>query len=385
MPGTGLMTGNISYRRPLFALAIIMFAMNATVTAAAGSRPETTNLPEMRRTAIPGSEATPTPTVVPRPLVPGVPPRAIAITAAGCCSYPGWSRDSEWVLYFDAPEGAESSGLYSIPRAGGPATLLTHRIGVYSTDWSLVAYPEDGRVYIERWQDGERWTVPSAGREINFSPSALSIAWEIGSSSIQNPDVQVRSVWISDVRGRNPRELVTLHGGRLIGWSQDDEALIVSGRLTPTGPAGIWRIEVENGAGRLLFDVDDPREALLSTDGSQLAFIVAFETGPDRNGLWILQTNGDGARRLDFFGAYRWRSTDQLVVFPYDLSSSSPYLVQYDTRRDLWWSLSSPRFTQLPIANNDWQISPDGAWLVYQSYTDQSLYLLELPDPPEVP
>ena len=380
----GRMIGKSS-RHLLVATGAILLALYAAGAAAASSPDQRSGDTLARATIIPALDSTPTATPVPHPLVPGVPPTPVAISSPGCCSYPGWSEDSEWVLFIDAPEGVGSSAVYSIPRGGGPRTLLTKRFGAFSSDWSLVAYPDAGRMYIERWQDGERWTVPSAGREIHFSPSASSVAWQIGSSSIQNPDVQVSTIWVSDVKGKDARELVTLHGGSLIGWAEDEDALIVSGRLTPAGPAGIWRIQMDDGAGRLLFDVNEPREAVLSPDGRLLAFIVAFETQPGRNGLWILSTNGDGAHRLDLFGSYRWRSADQLVLIPFDWSSSSAYLLQYDALNGEWWSLTSPRYTQLAIANNDWQISPDGGWMVYQSFEDQSLNLLQLPAVPGSP
>ena len=381
----GLMIGSRRISRLLVVIGLFWLVCSAASVAAAGSDLDILGQPELRRTAISGPESTPTPTSVPRPLVPGIHPKPEAITSDGCCAYPDWSEDSEWILFFDAPKGPESAGLYGIPRAGGPATRITQRMGVFSSDWSLVAYPEAERVFVERWQDGERWTIPSAGRAIHVSPSSKWLAWQIGSSAIQNPDVRVSAIWISGLKGEDARELVTIHGGDLIGWSENEAALLVSGRLAPNGPAGIWRIRIEDGAGQLLFDVDQPREALLSTDGSWLAFIIAFETPSERNGVWLLRTDGGGAKHLDLFGSYRWRSGDQLVLVPLDLSASGPYLVQYDAQRDQWWSLTTPMTTQLPIANNDWRISPDGQWMVFQSYLDHNLYVMELPAVREAP
>jgi hypothetical protein len=371
--------------RPRLSLAfgVLMLGLSMAGVGFAGSSADANSAPNARWTEMPDLKVLWTPTPIPRPTVSGGPVQPTAITSDGCCAYPGWSKDSEWILFFDAPGGGPTRGLYSIPRSGGQATRLTARVGSFSSDWSLVSYPESGQIFIERWQDGERWTVPSSGREVHFAPSSQSIAWQIGSSSIQNPDVRVSSIWISGIKGADVRELVTIHGGELIGWAEDEQALIVTGRLTPTGPAGIWRIDIEDGAGRLLFEVDHPREALLSNDGSRLAFIIAFEQKSDRNGVWVLRTDDGSARRLEFFGSYRWRSTDQLLLLPLDLSASSPYVLQFDTRSSQWWTLSSPRDTSLPIANNDWHVSPDGRWMVYQSFLDQNLYLLELPVAPE--
>ncbi|MEJ2013464.1 MAG: hypothetical protein P8X64_14730 [Anaerolineales bacterium] len=373
------------HARVLLAFSLLMLGLSVAGVGFAGSSADVNTGPNARWTEMPEVEVLWTPTPIPRPTVSGAPVQPIAITSDGCCAYPGWSKDSEWILFFDAPDGGDTRGLYTIPRSGGPATRLTDRIGSFSSDWTLVAYPESERVYIERWQDGERWTVPSSGRAVHFSPSSQSIAWQIGSSSIQNPDVRVRSIWVSGLKGEDARELVTVHGGELIGWAEDEQALIVTGRLTPTGPAGIWRINIEDGAGRLLFEADRLRDALLSNDGMMLAFIIAFEQNPERNGVWILRTDDGSARRLEFFGSYRWRSSDQLLLVPLDLDASSPYLLQYDSGRDLWWTLTTPQETVLPIANNDWRISPNGRWLVYQSFLDRNLYLLELPSASKAP
>jgi hypothetical protein len=135
----------------------------------------------------------------------------------------------------------------------------------------------------------------------------------------------------------------------------------------------------------LLFAVDVPRDVLLSPGGTNLAFSIAFEAGSGRNGLWVLPTNGDTAVKLSHYGAYRWRGEDQLVVIPYDFDAPGAYLLQFDIGADLSWSLTSPSMTPLPIANNDWEISPDGLWMVYFSSEDGSLRLLKLPEVPNRP
>ncbi len=376
----GRMTGSLRLRSHLVEIGILICLFFGVVLGASAASVQqgvidvfSYETPEVR---IP---PTSTPGAANLPLIPGVPPEPNLVTQAGCCNYPQWSRDSEWLLFIDAPDGPASAGLYGVPRAGGPLTLITSRVGVFSEDWSLVAYLEGGTVYVERWVDGTRWTIPSSGRRIYFSPSNEKIAWEIGSSSIQNQDVQVRTIWIADIDGTGVRELVTVHGGGFQGWSEGGKAIIVSGRLTPTGPAGLWRIRLEDGAGRLLFAIDSPKDVLLSPDGTWIAFTIAFEKEMDRNGLWVLPTTGDPATKLSQYGAYRWREEGRLVVIPLDLDAPGAYLTQFDIPGNASWTLTSPLFSSLPIANNDWEISPDGRWMVFLSSEDAGLYLLELP------
>jgi hypothetical protein len=312
-------------------------------------------------------------------------PLPVRISDGDCCPYPRWSSDSEWVMVFDAGEKEDVPGLYSIPREGGSPTLLTERIGVYSQDWSLVAYPEASMVYIERWADGDRWVVPSPGRRIFFSPSGDQIAWELGSSSIRHPDLRQNAIWLAEIDGGAAREVVTVNGGHFIGWAAGEEAIIVYGRLAPNGPAGIWRVSPEDGAGRLLFEVEKPRSLLLSPAGGWLVFFVTFENQPDRNGLWIIGMDGSVKQYYSFIGAYRWRGEGQLVVIPQDLDAPGAYLWQIDIDEDVVWELTDPILDALPIASNDWQPSPDGSVIVFRSHEDHNLWVFPLPELPLSP
>jgi hypothetical protein len=334
----------------------------------------------------------PFPTPTPEPdltiaHLPGNRPRAlpIRITDGGCCPYPRWSSDSEWVMLFDAGEKGDAPGLYSIPREGGSPTLLTTRIGVYSQDWSFVAYPEAGAVYIERWVDGERWVVPSQGNRVFFSPSGNQIAWELGSRGIRHPDLRQQAIWLADVDGGMAREVVTVNGGHFIGWAAGEEAIVVYGRLAPDGPAGIWRVSTDDGAGRLLFEVERPRSLLLSPAGGWLAFFMAFENQPGRNGLWIIGIDDSAEQHYSFIGAYRWREEGQLLVIPQDLNSPGAYLWQIDSHEDIVWELTDPRFDSLPIASNDWQPAPDGSAIIFRSHEDHNLWVFPLPELPLSP
>lgn len=327
------------------------------------------------------------PTPTPLPIIevqaaPGDTSLPSRITDDECCLYPHWSSDSEWVLFVN-PVGREGPGLYGVPAAGGSATFLTSRVGVFSEDLSLVAYPEAGLVYVERWAIGDRWLVPSQGREVHLSHENEWIAWEYGSTSIQNQDLKQQTIWIANVKGEGARALVTVHGGGFIGWIDQGNALLVSGRLSPLSPAGIWRVDRVSGAARLLFSTERARDVLISPEGEWLAFTVAFQTEHEKNGLWTLKTDGSTLKRLPAYGSYRWRSEGELLLIPYDFAAKSPYLWQFNIEEDQIWALTDPDEIELPIANNDWQASPDGEKIVFYSQSDRNLWVLRLPETPE--
>jgi hypothetical protein len=326
-------------------------------------------------TATPTLESLPTPTAIAEV-------ETMQITTGGCCAYPAWSHDSEWVLFLDNPSESEPAGLYGVPVDGGKPTLIHARVGAYSNSKAMVAYYEAGRMYVERWADGTRWPIPSEGRIVRFSPSGRQVGWEITTKSIQFPEVRQRKIWLSNSDGTQAREIVTVNGGVFVGWLDGESTILVTGRLAPSTPAGIWRIAFEDGAGKLLHEVNRPRSPLLSPNGEWLAYYVAFDSDPERNGLWVMRTDGTDIQKLNLFGAYRWREDGVLLVIPIDLNASGSSLWQVDLLRGETTRLTDSDTSHIPIANNDWQPSPDGTRIVFLSSVDRNLWVFSLPDRP---
>ena len=365
-------------------LTVLLASVNVRMAYGRVSSSESAQGEPLKATVAPHVvTATPTPAFAPEVIeLTASNPEAVQITEDGCCPYPDWSSDSEWVLFVDS-EGKEGPGLYGVPAAGGPATFLTARVGSYSEDLSLVAYPEAGLVYVERWAIGDRWLVPSEGREVFLSHENEWIAWEYGSTSIQDQDLKQRTIWIATIRGEDARELVTVHGGRFLDWIDHGKAILVSGRLSPLSPSGIWRVDRDSGAATLLFSTDRARDVLISAEGEWLVLTVAFQSDRSKNGIWVLRTDGSFTTRLPVYGSYRWKQEGQLLIIPYDFEAQGPYLWQIDIKADQIWALTDPEKTELPIGNNDWQPSPDGNKVVFYSHNDDSLWVLDLPKPLE--
>jgi hypothetical protein len=112
-----------------------------------------------------------------------------------------------------------------------------------------------------------------------------------------------------------------------------------------------------------------------------LAFYIAFDTSPERNGIWTIRTNGSQAMTHDLFGAYRWRRDGSLVVFPISGDESGSSLWQVDVTTGDRWRMFDLNATPIRIANNDWQVSPDGYWILFRSADDLNLWVVSLPEP----
>ncbi len=348
----------------------------ATATALAAA----TLAPASTGTALPTATVTsvPTPTSTPAPVL-------RQLTTGGCCVQPSWSPDGSQVWYLDRPDATSPSGLWGVSANGGEPAFITHRLGLYSPDRSLLAYPEGGQTYIERLATGERWLAPSGGRAISFSPDGQLIAWSIASSTV-NFDRRLVEVWVARVDGQEARRVAELRGGGFSGWFPDSQRLLVSGRdeEQAAGNADIQFIGVLNladGSVRPILRSRNLRGANLSPDGGWLLYTVAFTGDPAADGQWVIPTTGGDPRRLDTYGATRWRAEGKLLVIPVEWDSGSGLrVVEIEAATGALRALTDPAVTPLPIGGGDWALAPDGSRLAFVSADDHNIWLLELAD-----
>lgn len=319
-------------------------------------------------------------------VTPGQQPEFIQLTNGGCCAYPEWSEDSNYVLYLDKPEDSEDAAWYRINIQYRSIEKHSEEYTIVSTGSIYHAAPRGEQVLIERQSDGARWLLYTSGSQILFSPDLRHVAWEVGANGVAHLDRIKRSVWVSTIDGENSRELVQTIGGRIQDWALGGSVLVVSGRLSEDGPSGLWKINIEEGSTELIVESEKPRSVSISPNGRWLAYIEAFNSNPSLDGMWLINIESLEARPIDIFGGYRWRSQDQLVIIPMDFESSSQYLTQYNVTRDELQRLTEPDLLNpFEVANNDWQISPNGQYMVMRSAMDGNLWLMELPNPDNSP
>ena len=116
-------------------------------------------------TARPTNTPEPTPTITPTPT-----PELRQLTTGECCVLPAWSPDSKQVLFIDKPASQAEAGMYAVDIARSQEPQLAGRVGIYSPDRSLVAYPVDVRTIVENVASGDRWVIPNNGQALTFSP-----------------------------------------------------------------------------------------------------------------------------------------------------------------------------------------------------------------------
>jgi Tol biopolymer transport system component len=325
------------------------------------------------------------PTLTPTPMPSPTPaPVLRQLTSGGCCSEPFWSPDGNQVMYIDRPSPDEPSGLWGINIQTNTPGFITDRLGIFSPDMQLRAFPVNGVTSAEHLTTGEQWGIPNGGRGISFSPDSKWVAWTAGQFSPPFDSAQ-REVWISRFNGSDVRQVFTTTGGGFGGWL-DDHRLLVSGRIDGAGSEMVyWALNLDDSQGEEyeLLELGRGgrlREAKISPDGHWLAYLVTFSQDPNRDGIWLVDTHSGDRRHLDVFGGYNWRDGEKLLVVPMDLSQPVHRLIQVQASNGQVEPITDPESTPFKIANGDWRVSPDGNTIAFLSAEDGNIWLLELPN-----
>ncbi|MEM7344492.1 MAG: hypothetical protein AAF485_09620 [Chloroflexota bacterium] len=318
---------------------------------------ETSTATPVPPTATPTETSTPTPTPLP-------PIRQL--TTGTCCTSIYWSNDSTEVRFIDQPTTNDPVGIWGIDisRLNSQPELVSGQLGRHSPNSDYIAYPnrDRGVAIVERIADGETWEIDTQGGDLTFTPTG-QILWTIFDREVEW-QARETQIWIADVDGSNARLVTTLNRGSPVTWLSDTE-LLISNRIRPNEDILLSTLNVEDGVITEMVQLPRTRGGVFSPDKRYLTYLVRETARTGRNGLWLvdLQDPNFESQRLPFFGAYRWRSEETLVYLPFDPEAPEHIFYEYNLAtgesRQLWPNDDSDG--EVVIANNDWQISPDGS------------------------
>jgi len=260
---------------------------------------------------------------------------------------PSWSPDSKQILFIDKPGPQVETGVYAIDitdRSKGPQ--LTGRVGIYSPDRSLVAYPQDTRTLVEKISSGEGWVIPNNGQAVEFAPDNQHLAWE--AEAISGPyDQRQNEIFVADIDGQNASKMARVYGGGLVGWLPRGLSLMFMGRPSlDSQDSTLTVLDLRSNVAADLVTAERISGVRLSNDGAWVAYFISFNEDEERNGIWVQRTDGSEARQIDRWGAYQWRDDSRLLVIP---ARPNPDWISSAMKSTLFWRHTSYISRSIPV------------------------------------
>lgn len=356
-------------------------ALPATATATPKPSPTATASP----TPVPTFTPTPLPTVTPVPSPTPTPaPLLRQLTYGGCCVQPYFSPDSRQVLFIDKPSEFEPVGIYGVnlARPNPTPVLVNTTIGFRSPNRTVVATMEGDMARFTNEQTGDTWRVDTGGNWPRFSPNGREILWT--ARDREGPyDRRQSDIWLAELDGSNARLLLSVYGGGFAGWFPDGKRVLLSGRDAPADEqVTLFVYNLETGRRTNLFSHRRLRGTDISPDGSWIAFFLSMAPEePVESGIWVISADGATRRKLNVpgFGAYRWWDAHTLLYIPMRASAEeSMQLWAVDVAANQSRPLTDPARLRFSIANGDWDVSPNGRYVVFVNSADQNIWLITL-------
>ena len=287
-------------------------------------------------------------------------------------------------MFMDRPAPEAPVGMWgvSVDAPMSEPQLITEKLGPFSRDMSMAVTLDRGQTIVERLGDGQRWPINNGGRQISFSPDGQRIAWTVQQES-GGFDVRRSEVWVANMDGTQPRRVATRFGGGVLAWLPDSQGMLLGGKANRADKLSTLSVlSLEDGALRDIMQFERMRSPLLSRNGRWLAYLITQSRDASQDGMHVLdlQTAGAQPKRLDFFGAYRWRDGDRLLYVPVKAGAPSNELWQIDAGTGQSSQLI-PAGDNSPfkIGNGDWDVSPDGKRILYVNARDRNIWLAQLP------
>ncbi|MDP9372898.1 MAG: hypothetical protein M3Q65_10705, partial [Chloroflexota bacterium] len=335
--------------------------------------------PVAAATPLPATPATPA-----RPSPTGTPTgaaRATKLTPDGCCPTPQWLADGSGIFFFGTggPDNSQR-GTWAVPRAGGAPRLLSPHYGAFSPDRTLVAYPDGPFTRIARLDGTAVGAVATGGARVHFGPANGRVAWltPVPGMPQAHPALDPPArVTVANVHGGDVRTLPPVVRTDTLQWFPDGRRVLVSGRDAAGERPGLLVLDSETGELARLADGAFLENVLIAPDGRAIVYTATLQPDPAANGVWLLDLDGGGRRRLGFSGGYRWAPDGLALLYvPAPAGGPTDELWRCRLADGATAPLVRAAEARFAIAQDEWELAPDGRAIVYRSAADGAIWTL---------
>lgn len=329
-------------------------------------------------TATTGPTGTAAPSASPQPFVPSL----VKLTNGGCCRNPVWHPDGTRILYTDAAPNQRLAVTYAVPAdASGPPTIFFPSAATISPDGSRIAFPDFVNRVTRIQEFGKQSTavIENNAAYVWFSRDGRQVAWLArapGPQPSSNVDRLVR-IWVANADGSNARPVGNTVRAAALTWFPDGRRLLFIGRDTGGGNPGIYAFDTITGTLTRVVNAFSPRALHLSPDGTRIVYLAALEEKPGDNGLFVVNADGSAKRKLPLVGGIRWSpDSKSLVILPFQTDNGADQLARIDAATLRTTPLTDRSALPFRVAQDEWQLSPDGTRIVFNALGDGNIYVL---------
>ena len=303
-------------------------------------------------------------------------PRAVKVTANGCCPQPQWLANGT-VAYYGTVQGQR--GTWAVPRTGGVAQFLTPQFGAFALDGQLVAYPDGVFTHVARLDGTILATWETAGR-VYLAPQTGRAAWLVAAGDVQAASVSLDPpvrVAVGTIAGGAVVTLPPAFSTEHLQWFPDGRRLLVNGREGTGSNPGLWVLDTATGAATQIVAARALEQPLIAPDGRTIAYTATLQEDRAANGVWLVDADGGNRRKIPLTGGYRWApDSASLYYVPLTLDRPTDELWRYRLADSSRTAIVGANQLTLPIAQDEWEIAPTGDALVYRSASDGALWVV---------
>jgi len=304
-------------------------------------------------------------------------PTVTQLTQPGCCVQPFWSADGQMVLFINKPQPTSPNSIYGVPITGGDPVLVSERLALPSPDGRYHTYLNDqGQTIVEPTESEVQWTVPNGGQRVFFSPHSERLAWAKISKS-EDSGEYAASIGLADIDGSDVKGLLTLYGGGIGGWLDDNTLLLVGKDKTGSQDLTLFSLNVVDGTRRDLISNQPILTTEISPTGAWIEYTIASDSA-DQGGLWVIKSDASQRYKLEVVGGAHWRDASHLLIIPTEAEAASQRLWEFDAETGQAYPLTDPAVTPFKALNGDWSVAPTGDHVAFYG-DNEAIWMITLP------
>lgn len=299
------------------------------------------------------------------------------ITSGGCCAFPRWHPTDSDVFYTADGGSGERAGVYTWSATDATSVRTQPAPIPYLTpDGEYEMLPFINNTTKIRAVDGSmEVNVNTSGRMPTADPTGNLILWTVNDNRTVPGQTRPQSrVYVSAINGDNPREIFAMAGADA-QWMNDDQILISA--RNERRETTLYTYTLSDASLVSLGQWREMRGLSVSPGGRYILFYLSWQDDPTENGIHMIDVQAPIPRKLDWFGAWRWRDNDTLYYIPFQPDQFYHMLRAIDLTSGEDTLLVSSNMAEFVIAEGHWEISADGLRVLFQSAIDRNLYILE--------